>query len=697
MKKLLFILIFICMPTIASAQCNGVFQPGTACGNISGTPKPPSQVPIGSIISPAGVNGDIQYNNNGVFGGATLSALMDTAYCNTIGYIIVRTIGSWTCSRSIPLNVVWFGADPTGVADSLAAYNTVSAAILVQGGGTMYVPPGTFLFKVSGSFASFTQPIVNVNSNMSVVCDQGALLYSQAIFGGFNSALFTPTPMASNFSIDGCRFRAAPPIQVVGNTTIANNTITLTSGTTANFYKYMPIAAAGMAATVNGKYYVDTVINSTQFTVARAGSPTNPTAIAIGVVMAIQYSGSTFIGSQPGNKTWSATNIKAEDVNSAFPTGYAFRFIVMGQNVTLRNIGCSYAIRVSSNPFDFGGEDCIHAVSPLSNFIFDNVHCNPSGDDCVAVLIENNLQPGYDSDIYNGLVSNVYGASVWGHMLDEIVAAGTTIGTINNITHTNIRGVSGALGSNPGIRGININDLSARNAIHNNSYIDFNIDCTSTALDCYGINSASNLLFSGIFASNPKLEAFKMTSCNFCTLLNANFGANQTAATDSIVIIGGQGNQVLHSNITASKRVAIRFTNTTHGTILGNYFLNNPSAVVMDGAGAIFNNIASNNFNGNTVNFSQVNSATNNQTPPGNVGLDPRAVIGVAPGASPWTYTSGSAWETVYIQGGTVSQILDTATTRQLFVNTNVTVRLAPYSSMTVVYSAAPNVAVTYN
>lgn len=58
------------LPTIANAQCNGVFQPNTICGNATGSPAVPKQVPQSAITGlPGGTNGQIQYNNNGNFGG----------------------------------------------------------------------------------------------------------------------------------------------------------------------------------------------------------------------------------------------------------------------------------------------------------------------------------------------------------------------------------------------------------------------------------------------------------------------------------------------------------------------------------------------------------------------------------------------------------------------------------------------------
>lgn len=75
MKKLLIIFTFLLAPSLASAQCNGVFPNNTACGNITGSSNTPRPVPLSSFptTTPGGTTGQIQYNNSGAFGGFTTS------------------------------------------------------------------------------------------------------------------------------------------------------------------------------------------------------------------------------------------------------------------------------------------------------------------------------------------------------------------------------------------------------------------------------------------------------------------------------------------------------------------------------------------------------------------------------------------------------------------------------------------------
>ncbi len=69
MKRLLLILALLLAPTVANAQCNGVFGASQACGSVSG--GPPGPIPFSAINAPGGTNGQTQYNNGGVFGGYT--------------------------------------------------------------------------------------------------------------------------------------------------------------------------------------------------------------------------------------------------------------------------------------------------------------------------------------------------------------------------------------------------------------------------------------------------------------------------------------------------------------------------------------------------------------------------------------------------------------------------------------------------
>ena len=76
------------------------------------------------------------------------SEVLDVIYCSTVGRQIVRTTGAWTCAPGIPADPTWWGADPTGVADSTAALSAAYRA-------AKYVrfPPGKYRFSSAGTIA----------------------------------------------------------------------------------------------------------------------------------------------------------------------------------------------------------------------------------------------------------------------------------------------------------------------------------------------------------------------------------------------------------------------------------------------------------------------------------------------------------------------------------------------------------------
>jgi Pectate lyase superfamily protein len=74
---------------------------------------------------------------------ASLPSTFDTAFCNTVGFVIVRLTGAWACDNSIPASVKWFGATGNGTTDDSAAFQATETAMEAIG-GTMYIPPGSY-------------------------------------------------------------------------------------------------------------------------------------------------------------------------------------------------------------------------------------------------------------------------------------------------------------------------------------------------------------------------------------------------------------------------------------------------------------------------------------------------------------------------------------------------------------------------
>lgn len=102
----------------------------------------PGQVPAWGVV------GNPSSSVAPVARGATITQMFDGAYCSTIGFAIVRFTGAWTCAKWISANPVWWGADPTGAADSAAAFNSALAASTV-----VQFPAGKFKFLSQVSYS----------------------------------------------------------------------------------------------------------------------------------------------------------------------------------------------------------------------------------------------------------------------------------------------------------------------------------------------------------------------------------------------------------------------------------------------------------------------------------------------------------------------------------------------------------------
>ena len=139
----------------------------------SGSPPPFSSIaayqllanPTGSSAAPVGTGA---------------SAFFDAAYCNTIGYWIVRFTSAWTCAQGIPANPVWWGADPTGTNDSTSAFNSAAAAFGTTGGSIAF-PAGKFKFL---SQPTITFPATSYSITITGAGQDATILYWPNTSGG---------------------------------------------------------------------------------------------------------------------------------------------------------------------------------------------------------------------------------------------------------------------------------------------------------------------------------------------------------------------------------------------------------------------------------------------------------------------------------------------------------------------------------
>lgn len=113
MKKLLIVFALLCIPSLARAQCNGVFPNNTVCGNITGANNTPRATnPSAFLGASGGTNGQIQFNNAGALGGFTASG--------------DATINTGTGVVSIPITTPAKGG--TGVSNATNTANDILAS-----------------------------------------------------------------------------------------------------------------------------------------------------------------------------------------------------------------------------------------------------------------------------------------------------------------------------------------------------------------------------------------------------------------------------------------------------------------------------------------------------------------------------------------------------------------------------------------
>jgi len=122
------------------------------------------------------------------------------------------------------------------------------------------------------------------------------------------------------------------------------------------------------------------------------------------------------------------------------------------------------------------------------------------------------------------------------------------------------------------------------------------------------------------------------------------------------------------------------------GTIIGNVFTSHAFAIYIGGsAGNI--TVQGNRYLGNTTNVSDNGSSDQ-------VWDNPVGTSAVTVGGSPWTYTASSHPETLYVRGGSVSNITVNGT--QMASGTSgsqaTAIQLWPNESMTITYGSTPTV-----
>jgi len=171
MKRFLLALALLLLPSVAAAQCNGVFAPNTVCGTVAG--GIPGQV-SNSVFTgvPGGTNGQIQYNAAGVFGGFTQSG-----DCTT-----TTSTGVTICTKTNNVAFV-----PSATTDTTNATNIASGTLAAA-----RLPSGVSANVLNTQTANYT--IANTDCGKNVQAGTGST-------GNFTITLPAVGGFATNCSV----------------------------------------------------------------------------------------------------------------------------------------------------------------------------------------------------------------------------------------------------------------------------------------------------------------------------------------------------------------------------------------------------------------------------------------------------------------------------------------------------------------
>ncbi len=268
MKKLLLALALLFVPSLAQAQCNGIFPSNTVCGTVAGgIPKAVSPggfsagLTIGATTVTGGTNTRVLYDNAAIVGEYTnvqLTALIQAATASLSGALpawpnntttFFRGDGTYTgitcaslppltgditssaCATTFTTSVIANGVKCDGVTDDTTALQAIGTALNAAGGGTIVQFPigATCLIYNSGQ-AVTNNALFNLNTGSikSVKFNfNGSTLKVGHTFLTTETLAIFNLIQATNVTIDGANVIQTTPI-VLGPTPYG--TILLTGG-----------------------------------------------------------------------------------------------------------------------------------------------------------------------------------------------------------------------------------------------------------------------------------------------------------------------------------------------------------------------------------------------------------------------------------------------------------------------------------
>jgi hypothetical protein len=210
---------------------------------------------------------------NGGTGSTSISApggAFDSLCSSAIGQLWVRATGGWGCTALGFVNPVWWGADPTGVASSVSAFNSAIASAAGAGSqsGIVSVPKGKFLLtgiSISTANISFIgqgAPGVNAGPVILAGSTSADVIDVSAPYVNFRDiAFYSASPMTAGAFIN---YQAGSSLSKLDNVYMVNGynplMINAAGAIHAHVLEIRDFNGQGITINGGGDQYLDGVI-----------------------------------------------------------------------------------------------------------------------------------------------------------------------------------------------------------------------------------------------------------------------------------------------------------------------------------------------------------------------------------------------------------------------------------------------------
>lgn len=342
----------------------------------------------------------------------------------------------------------------------------------------------------------------------------------------------------------------------------------------------------------------------------------------------------------------------------------------------LQNTKPSRHVTIADSYFTDSAGYGILVDEPSEDITFDNVHV-VSGDTHGIVFLATGTRfkfIGGSSQSNAGHGFYIQGSNTVNAL--EIVGFDASYNTTDGYNFANVNNLQiiGGFARNNGANGINLDGITGpAQLIGVNVRENVNHGILATNINMTTISGCSVILNadSGIYVNNTSASGRN----NLVNNIIMNNGSTGAASGDSgIVLTGSSANTatLIRGNLCTDNQGT---KTQRYGLILGS---TNRANCIVEG----------NDFRDNLTGTLTVSGSSSTDVIRNNAGYNPQGPASITVTASPFTYTAGATPETVYIYGGTVSDVSKSSNT--VATATGISVQLEPNEAVVVTYSVAP-------